>query len=65
MASHLVSIPTEMKVSIFGSCDDVDDALHLSQVCQNLRRVFQIDRRRIERSIIVRCDKFLALLVVD
>lgn len=65
MASHLLNIPTEMKVSIFASCDDLDDAFHLMQTCKDLRTKFQKDRKRIEKAIIVRSDKSLALLVYD
>ncbi|CAF9936941.1 MAG: hypothetical protein ALECFALPRED_007013 [Alectoria fallacina] len=52
MARYLINIPSELQVSVFGSCEDLDDALHLSQVCRDLRMLFRTDRRRIERQII-------------
>lgn len=53
MTRNLNNIPPELQVSILGSCEDLDDAICLSQVCQDLRQAFHIDRRRIEKHIIV------------
>ena len=38
MTRKLNDIPAELQMSIFASCEDLDDAVCLSQVCQNLRR---------------------------
>lgn len=62
MAEYLLNFPSELQVSIFGSCEDLDDALHFSHACRDLRGVFQTHRRIIEKEIIVGYEKFFSLL---
>ena len=53
MANRLVASPVEIKTAIFQYLNDLDDALHLSQVCKNLRDVFATEKVPILKQIIV------------
>ena len=54
MANFFSAIPLELKTAIFCCLDDLDDALHLSQVCKELRTLYRNQRDSIRREIIVR-----------
>ena len=53
MATTLVGLSNDLKVSIYEHLEDLDDAWHLSQTC----RVFQAQLRTIQKKVIVRKSK--------
>ena len=54
------NITTELQLFVYGFFSDLDDALYLSQACRSLRSVHQMQKRVIERQIIVRRSAALA-----
>ena len=61
MPLSVLDIPPELQLSVFGSLEDLDDALYFSQTCKTLRSLFAHAKKSIERAIIVRPLSTLAL----